>query len=103
MTSDFEGKNALSLRSSTGIGRATAKLARGVAPALVGRDDAKRRATLDVLLGDAVRGERANITNRADRERLAGSACSSPLRPWRAEPAAPSLMSARCGRTGWSR
>ncbi len=76
MTSDFEGKTALIIGGSTGIGQATARLVieRGGAAILAGRDETKLRAALDALpRGDAVRGERADITDRADRDRLIAS------------------------------
>lgn len=76
MTSDFAGKTALILGGSTGIGLATASLvvARGGTAILVGRDAAKLDAAGQALsVGGAVRTERADITDRADRDRLAAS------------------------------
>lgn len=73
---DFEGRTALVVGGSTGIGQATARLVleRGGAAILVGRDEAKLRAALDALSGGGpVRGERADITDRGDRERLIGA------------------------------
>jgi NAD(P)-dependent dehydrogenase (short-subunit alcohol dehydrogenase family) len=73
MMSDFAGKTALIIGGSTGIGEATARLVleRGGAAVLVGRDEAKLRAAVDALSGAGpVRAERANISDRADRERL---------------------------------
>lgn len=76
MTSDFAGKTALIIGGSTGIGRATARLVleRGGAAILAGRDAAKLDTAVDLLSGTGtVRGARADITDRADRERLASS------------------------------
>jgi NAD(P)-dependent dehydrogenase (short-subunit alcohol dehydrogenase family) len=73
MTSEFEGRTALIIGGSTGIGHAAAKLVleRGGAAVIVGRDEAKLHAALDALSRvGAVRGERADITDRGDRERL---------------------------------
>lgn len=76
MTSEFAGMTALVIGGSTGIGHATARLVleRGGTAVLVARDAAKLDVAVGTLahVGD-VRGERADITDRADRDRLAGT------------------------------
>lgn len=71
--SEFAGKTVLVVGGSTGIGQATARLVleRGGAAILVGRDEAKLRAALEALSpAGPVRAERADITDRVDRDRL---------------------------------
>jgi NAD(P)-dependent dehydrogenase (short-subunit alcohol dehydrogenase family) len=73
MASDFAGKTALIVGGSTGIGQATAKLIleRGGTAVLVGRDEAKLRTAVAALSSaGAIRGERADITDRGDLDRL---------------------------------
>jgi NAD(P)-dependent dehydrogenase (short-subunit alcohol dehydrogenase family) len=75
--SEFEGKTALILGGSTGMGLATARLLleRGAAAMLVGRDGAKLDQALSLLSGiGPVRAHRADITDPAARRGLAEAA-----------------------------